>query len=69
LLTDREQTVLTLIGDWLTDWEVAKHLGLSPFTAEKHRFNIQRKLGLRTKTELMRYAAQQGIRRFVVGES
>jgi DNA-binding NarL/FixJ family response regulator len=68
VLSDREQTVLTLIGDWLTDWEVAKRLGLSPSTAEKHRFNIQRKLGLRTKTELVRYASRQGIRRFVVGE-
>lgn len=64
VLSDREQTVLALIGDWLTDREIAARLGLEPCTAEKHRFNIQRKLDLRTKTELVRYASRQGFRQF-----
>ena len=60
LLTDREQAVLTLIGEPLTDREIARRLGIAPETAEKHRFNLLRKLGLQTSAELVRYAADHG---------
>jgi DNA-binding NarL/FixJ family response regulator len=60
LLTDRERAVLALIGEPLTDREVARRLGIAMETAEKHRFNLLRKLGLQTTAELVRYAADHG---------
>ena len=60
LLTERERTVLALIGDPLTDREIASRLGISKETVEKHRFNILRKLGLQSTAELVRYAVDHG---------
>jgi DNA-binding NarL/FixJ family response regulator len=60
VLSEREQMVLRLFGDLLTDAEVADRLNVSEPTAEKHRFNIQRKLGLRNKADLIRYARDHG---------
>jgi DNA-binding NarL/FixJ family response regulator len=60
LLTDRERAVLALIGEPLTDREIAKRLELSKETIEKHRFNILSKLGLKTTAELVRYAVDHG---------
>ncbi len=60
LLTAREQTVLALIGEPLTDQEVADRLGLAKETAEKHRHNLLGKLGLGSTAELVRYAVDHG---------
>lgn len=60
LLTERERAVLALIGDALSDDEIAVRLGVSRETAEKHRFNLARKLGLRTPLEIVRYARAHG---------
>jgi two-component system response regulator NreC len=60
ILTDRERGILSLLGEPLTDAEVATRLGISIETAQKHRFNILRKLGLHTTPELMRYARKHG---------
>ena len=60
LLTDRERAILSLIGEPLNDSEIATRLGIAIETAEKHRFNILRKLGLPTTTELARYAREHG---------
>lgn len=60
LLTDRERTVLALIGEPLTDREIAARLGLSEETVEKHRFNIQHKLDLHGMPALVRYAQDHG---------
>jgi len=60
LLTDRERSVLALIGEPFQDWEIAIRLGLAETTVEKHRFNILRKLGLSTTVELVRYARDHG---------
>jgi DNA-binding NarL/FixJ family response regulator len=49
-----------LIGEPLTDREIAVRLGIAKETVEKHRFNILRKLGLHTTAELARYAADHG---------
>jgi DNA-binding CsgD family transcriptional regulator len=40
---------------------IAERLGLSPRTIETHRTNLMRKLGLRTQTDLIRYALQRGL--------
>ena len=60
LLTDRERAVLALIGEPLTDREIAGRLRITRETAEKHRFNLLKKLGLQTTAELIRYAADHG---------
>ena len=60
LLTERERSVLALLGLPLTDAEIAVELEISEETVEKHRFNILRKLNLETTTELVRYAREHG---------
>lgn len=60
LLTDREQTVLALLGDCFDDREIGAQLRISSETAAKHRFNLLHKLGLKSTPELMRYARAQG---------
>jgi len=59
-LTDREREVLHLAAEGLTNAGVATRLSISPRTAETHRANIMRKLGLRTQTDLVRYALRRG---------
>ena len=60
-LTPREQEVLSLLGEGLSSTQVADKLFISPKTAENHRANIMRKLGLHSSIELIRYAAKIGI--------
>jgi len=40
---------------------IATRLVISPRTAEFHRANVMRKMGLRTQTDLVRYALRSGI--------
>jgi len=63
VLTDREQMILSLVGEPLSDAEIAAQLKLSPGTVEKHRFNIMRKLGLRSRAESARFARRCGLTR------
>ncbi|HTQ31590.1 MAG TPA: response regulator transcription factor [Opitutaceae bacterium] len=60
ILSAREQTVLAMFSDRMTDPEIAGVLGVSPRTVESHRMNILRKLGFRSKIELERYARNYG---------
>ena len=60
-LTDREREVLHLAAEGLTNAKVADRLSISPRTAESHRNNMMRKLGLRTQTDLVLYALRRGI--------
>ncbi|MBI2862251.1 MAG: response regulator transcription factor [Chloroflexi bacterium] len=60
-LTDRERQVLGLIAEGLTSREIAQRLVLSPNTVERHRANIMGKLGLHSRTELIKYALRQGL--------
>jgi DNA-binding NarL/FixJ family response regulator len=55
-LTRREEQVLSLIADGHTGKEIAEALVISPRTVERHRENLLRKLGLRNRVELARYA-------------
>lgn len=59
-LTDKEQMVLSLIGDGSDDPQAAERLGLSRLTVMTHRTAIMRKLGFHHKGQLMLYALQQG---------
>lgn len=60
-LTNREREVLQLAAQGCSNAEVAERLSISPRTAETHRANTMRKLGLRTQTDLIRYALKRGI--------
>jgi len=56
LLTDREREVLKLLADGLSVKEVAARLGRSAKTAEVHKYNLMRKLGVHDRAGLVRYA-------------
>jgi DNA-binding NarL/FixJ family response regulator len=60
-LTPRERQVLRLTVDGWSSTAVASKLGISPRTVETHRANLMRKLGLRRRTELVRYAMRRGL--------
>lgn len=60
-LTNRERVVLQLSAEGCSSTEIGKRLFISPRTAETHRANILRKLGLRSQTELVRYAIRKKI--------
>ena len=60
ILSTREQTVLAMFSDRMTDPEIAGVLEVSPRTVETHRMNILRKLGFRSRLELERYAKNYG---------
>ena len=56
-LSARQQQVLPMIALGHTNAEIAEMLGVSLRTVEAHRGNIMRRLGIRTRAELVRYAA------------
>jgi len=60
-LTTREREVLHLVAQGISTIAIAERLVLSPRTVESHRTNLMRKLGLRTQTDLIRYALKRGI--------
>ena len=62
LLTRREQEVLRLLGDGLSNREIAARLFISPKTAEHHVSRIYRKLGLKTRAEAAAYAVTNLVR-------
>jgi DNA-binding NarL/FixJ family response regulator len=60
-LTNRERLVLQLAAEGSSNPVIAKKLFISPRTAETHRANLMRKLGLRSQTDLVRFAIRKGI--------
>ncbi len=61
ILTTRERQVLQLAIQGASNTDIGNRLSISPRTAETHRANLMRKLGLRTHNDLMRYAARHGL--------
>ena len=57
-LTPREREVLRLIALGHTNSEIASMLYVSVRTVENHRAGVMRKLGLRTRAELVRHATE-----------
>jgi DNA-binding CsgD family transcriptional regulator len=53
--------VLHLVAEGLSAKEIARRLGMSPRTAETHRSHVMHKLGLHSRTELIRFAIRRGI--------
>jgi DNA-binding NarL/FixJ family response regulator len=66
-LTSREREVVQLLAEGKSTKEVACHLNLSVKTAETHRSNIMRKLGLHSVSELVLYAVRNNIVQVSVG--
>jgi two-component system response regulator NreC len=60
-LTTREREVLQLAAQSCSHADIASQLSISPRTVETYRANVMRKLGLRTQTDLIRYALRHGI--------
>ena len=60
-LTARESDVLRLIVRGHTNSQIAEILSLSVRTVEYHRANLTGKLGLHSRVDLIRYAAENGI--------
>jgi two-component system response regulator NreC len=60
-LSHREREVLHLAAEGCSNAEIASRLNLSRRTVEIHRANMMHKLGLRTQTDLLRYALRRGI--------
>jgi DNA-binding NarL/FixJ family response regulator len=68
-LTSREREVVQLLAEGKSTKEVACQLNLSVKTAETHRSNIMRKLGLHSVSELVLYAVRNNIVQVTVGVS
>lgn len=60
-LTDREQEVLRCLAEGASNEEIAESLVISVKTVARHRENIMGKLGLHSRSELVRYAIRKGI--------
>jgi DNA-binding NarL/FixJ family response regulator/Tfp pilus assembly protein PilF len=60
-LTRREQEVLKLLCEHLTDPEIAARLYLSPRTASNHVASIISKLGVANRREAVAFATQHGL--------
>lgn len=59
-LSEREQEVLILLAEGLSNKEIAQRLYLSVRTVEGHLVNLYGKLGLHSRTEAALYAVRQG---------
>jgi DNA-binding NarL/FixJ family response regulator len=60
LLTPREEQVVALVAEGLSNRGVARELSLSEHTVKKYLFRIFEKLGVSTRVELVLYAFNNG---------
>ena len=60
VLTDREAEVLRRIASGYSNKETAARLSLSVKTVESHKANAMRKLGLKGRIDIVKYALLQG---------
>jgi two-component system response regulator NreC len=60
-LSPREREVFTETVDGYATAEIARRLAISPKTVEFHRTNINRKLAVQTRADLVRFAVAHGI--------
>ena len=60
-LTAREREILKLIAEGHTSRKISDMLHISLKTVNNHRLKITRKLGIRNRTELIKYAIQKGL--------
>jgi DNA-binding NarL/FixJ family response regulator len=61
-LTDRQQQIAILVCDGLSNKLVARKLGLTEGTVKIHLYLIYKKLGVRSRTDLMiRFSTSQRV--------
>lgn len=60
-LTDREKQVLKLVAEGKSNKEVAQLLEISVKTAMSHREHLMEKLGLHSRTDLIKFALKRGV--------
>jgi DNA-binding NarL/FixJ family response regulator len=60
-LTDRECEVLALVGEGLSNDEIAERLVISPYTAKAHVSRAMMKLGARDRAQLVVHAYESGV--------
>jgi len=60
-LSSREREILQLVAEGYSSSAIGERLHVSRRTVETHRMNLMRKLGLTTRTDLLRYAFRHGI--------
>lgn len=60
-LSCAEKRVMVLVYEGLTEDAIAERLRLSPLTIHTHVRNAYARLGLHSKAEFMKYAAQHGL--------
>jgi two-component system, NarL family, response regulator NreC len=60
-ITDREREIVQLLAEGKSSKEIATMLGISVRTVETHRAAIMKKLGLKSFSELIRYAVRNKI--------
>ena len=62
LLSKREEEVVTLVADGLTNRQISEQLKLSEHTVKNYLFKVFEKLGISTRVELVLYALAQNHR-------
>ena len=60
-LSQRERTVLERLAQGHTNQSIAEQLALSVKTVESYRARLLRKLGLRSRADIVRYAIETGL--------
>lgn len=60
-LTKREEEIIRLISNQLTNQEIADKLSISLRTVDTHRRNLLQKLGVKNTAGLVRYAVQHNL--------
>lgn len=60
VLSDREISLLSLLGQGLSNDEIAQRVGLAPTTVKLHRNKIMMRIGVHSTPQLMRYAIAKG---------
>ncbi|MGH2819482.1 MAG: response regulator transcription factor, partial [Actinomycetota bacterium] len=61
LLTDREREVMSLVGEGLSNDDIADRLVVSPATAKTHVSRAMMKLGARDRAQLVVFAYESGL--------
>jgi DNA-binding NarL/FixJ family response regulator len=61
ILSDRELQVLRLVARGYTSAQIAKQISLGVKTVETYRSRFAEKLGLRTRSDVIRFAVQMGL--------
>ena len=60
-LSSTEREVLRMVGEGLTNEQIATRLGVSSETVETHRNDLMQKMDLHTEADLIRFALRRGI--------